>query len=405
MRLPLACLLLAAACARGEAASSRGRVVIDTLADGTPRTLTELPVGWSDTNGWTLVEVARLTGGEEGTVGEIVNPQDVTLDGAGRIYISEQDPAVIKQFNPDGTFLRTIGRQGQGPGEFTTAFLAIGGDKLFVQDPRGSRASVFDTAGNYLRSWPSFCCYWMPIDTDSAGNVLLQGMPPSSAVVDDKNPWQRTVRWYRADTTVADTALVPTGPEEKRWTIKQGKDNMMSTTVPFQPRMQFTFLPDHRMVTGFADRYLFAVTERNGTDTVAIFGRAWTAAPVPDDIRTRTVEERITQTKKYYDETAVRNAFQLSDVPTTAAAFDWIGRDGAGHLWVRTPNPSDSTRTLFDIFDPQYRWLGQVSGSKYLRGWSVGIVGDRVIGQGEDEEGAPIVVVYRIERGGGRSSE
>jgi len=401
MRRSLISLVLVAACAQGEAASSRGRVVVDTLADGTPRTITELPVGWADTSGWKLVEVARLTGGEEGGAGEIVNPQDVTLDGAGRIYVSEQDPAVIKQFNPDGSFLRTIGHAGQGPGEFSTAFIAVGGDKLYVQDPSAQRASVFDTAGTYLRSWPSFCCYWMPIETDSAGNVLLQGMPPSTAVVDDKNPWQRTVRWYRADTTVADTSLVPTGPEEKRWTIKRGKTGVMSTTVPFQPRMQFTFLGDHRLVSGFADRYLFAVTQKNGADTVAIFGRSWTAAPVPEEVRTSTLNERITQTMKYNDEAAVRNAFQLSDIPTTAAAFDWLGRDGAGNLWIRTPNPSDSTRTTFDVFDTEFRWLGQVSGSKYLRSWSVGIVGDRVIGQGEDDEGNPIVVVYRIERGAG----
>jgi hypothetical protein len=393
-----ACLTLG--CTSGEAATSRGKFTVDTLADGTPRTMTELPVGWSDTNGWKLVEVARLTGGTE-SEGDLLDPQDVTMDAAGRIYVSENDPALIKQYAPDGTFLRTIGRSGQGPGEFRTAFLAAAGGHLYVHDPRASRTSLFDTTGTFIRSWPSFCCFWMPISVDSAGNVQLQGQPPSTAVQDDKNPWTRTVRWYGPDSVVADTALVPTGPEEKRWVIKSGKNNVMSTVVPFAPGTEFIFLPDHRMVTGFGDNYLLAITRNNGTDTTALFGRSWSPLPVPDEMRKATVEARIQQTKEYYDETVVRNAFQLSEVPNAAPAFDWVGVDGEGNLWVRTPIPTDSTRTLFDIFDREHRWLGQVSGSKYLRSWSAYLLGGHMVGVGEDEEGNPVVIVYRIERGGG----
>ena len=65
---------------------------------------------------------------------------------------------------------------------------------------------------------------------------------------------------------------------------------------------------------------------------------------------------------------------------------------------MRTPVPNDSTRTLFDVFDPDYRWLGQVSGSRYLGRWQAQLIGDMMVGQGEDEEGNPVVVVYRIER-------
>ena len=392
-------LLLTLGCASGEAATSRGKFTVDSLPDGTPRTTTELPVGWSDTNGWKLVEVMRLTGGTD-EPGDLLQPQDVAMDAAGRLYVSESDPAVIKVYAPDGTYLKSIGRSGEGPGEFKTAFIAVAGGLLYVQDPSLKRASLFDTAGTFIRSWPTFCCFWSPIQVDSAGNARLQGMAPSTAIQDDKNPWSRTIRWYRSDSTVADTALVPTGPEEKRWVIKSGKNNMMMTSVPFAAGQNIFFLPDHRLVTGFSDSYLLAITKNNGADTVAIFGRAWAPEPIPDGMRKAAVEARIKQSGGSWDPIAIRNAFQLSDVPASAPAFDWLGSDEQGNLWVRTPVPTDSTRTLFDVFDPEHRWLGQVSGSKYLRAWRAYLLGGHMVGMGEDDEGNPLVIVYKIERGG-----
>jgi hypothetical protein len=198
---------------------------------------------------------------------------------------------------------------------------------------------------------------------------------------------------------MVDSTLFPSGTAEKEWEVKQGKRGMMVTSVPFAPGLQFGLLPYRRVVTGFSDRYQLAVTTRNGSDTVSLFGRAWTPAEVPEAMRHAEIEGMVANSKSYINETVLRNAFVYSDIPATAPAFEWMGTDGRGDLWIRTPVPTDTTRSLFDVFDSQFRWLGQVSGSHYLRTWGLGISGDRVYGLGEDEEGNPVVVVYRIERG------
>jgi hypothetical protein len=396
MRRALFLLTLASGCAGGDAGTSIGRVVVDTLPDGTPRTMTELPVGWSDTNGWKLVEVLRLTGGVEGP-GDLVDPGNVAIDAAGRIYVADNAPASVKQFNADGTYLRTIGRQGQGPGEFTLALIAVSGGDLFVHDPQNQRTSLFDTAGRYVRSWTTSCCAMAPLELDGEGRVGVAGPPPSAAVAGDRNPYFRSIRWYRADSAITDSTLIPSGPVVPLWTVKEGR-RQMSLPIPWSPGSKFGLLADHRVIFGFSDRYQLAVTRGDGADTVALLGRTWTPTPIPDAMRRAELDRWVNDIKKYWDENIVRNTLRLEDIPVAAPAFDWIARDGQGDLWVRTPVPSDSTRSLFDVFDPAHRWLGQVSGTKYLGRWQTAMVGDRLVGQGEDDAGNPIVVIYRIDR-------
>ena len=45
-------------------------------------------------------------------------PSDVAVDKDGTIYILDSGNARIQKFGPDGRYLATIGRKGQGPGEF-----------------------------------------------------------------------------------------------------------------------------------------------------------------------------------------------------------------------------------------------------------------------------------------------
>jgi len=70
--------------------------------------------------------------------------QAVDVDRRGNVYVGDQ--WAVKIFAPDGTLLRTVGRRGNGPGEFD----AIGsvaltpGDSLFVFDLGLLRATVFE---------------------------------------------------------------------------------------------------------------------------------------------------------------------------------------------------------------------------------------------------------------------
>ncbi len=48
------------------------------------------------------------------------SPSDIAMDFSGNIYILDSGNQRIQKFSPEGKYLATIGRKGQGPGEFTS---------------------------------------------------------------------------------------------------------------------------------------------------------------------------------------------------------------------------------------------------------------------------------------------
>ena len=80
--------------------------------------------------------------------------RDIAADPRGNIYVLDTRNFRVQVFDPSGKYLRTIGRQGQGPGEFEMpSILRLGGDSgnIYVLD-RFRRVSLFDAQGIYIRS-------------------------------------------------------------------------------------------------------------------------------------------------------------------------------------------------------------------------------------------------------------
>jgi hypothetical protein len=71
----------------------------------------------------------------------------------GSIYSLHQQEATVRRWTTDGRAAGGVGREGEGPGEFTTP-RALGwhGDTLWVYDGRQYRISFFTSDGTFLES-------------------------------------------------------------------------------------------------------------------------------------------------------------------------------------------------------------------------------------------------------------
>ncbi|MCJ7578902.1 MAG: 6-bladed beta-propeller [Candidatus Aminicenantes bacterium] len=93
----------------------------------------------------------------EDSDGEIVlfNPRLSLVDDNENIYISETQDQVIKIFDSDGEYIKTLGAKGNGPGEFQRIW-NIGATKdgeLVALDSSARRTSFFDSSGQFLNSF------------------------------------------------------------------------------------------------------------------------------------------------------------------------------------------------------------------------------------------------------------
>ena len=220
-------------------------------------------------------------------------------------------------------------------------------------------------------------------------------------------PSQGFVRFALGSPTV-DTARVPMRPADPSsppWAVKEGNLLKFTRTVPLRP--QDVHGVDRRggFITGWSGEYRLRAT-RGGSDTVAIFGRTFTPEPVSAAMKQAIVDAIIAQNVAGGGDTpedVLRKAFDPGRIPDRRPAFVGIMTDAVGRRWVRL-STSDTTMARYDLFDNRGRWLDQVSVP--LAEWTrnayepVALSGNRAAVIGEDEQGRPLIRVYRIERKG-----
>ncbi len=101
-----------------------------------------------------LRQVLRL-GSEDGENDAFGRVMDAAFGGSGRIYLADDRNFRVSVFEGDGRFVGHIGRQGNGPGEFSRPWEVAADDRdtIFVWDGNHSRISVFGPDLRYVRSF------------------------------------------------------------------------------------------------------------------------------------------------------------------------------------------------------------------------------------------------------------
>lgn len=145
IRAALACLpALALACGSGDSGSNENL----PLEQEPPAAAAVELSPCTERCGMTLVPVAEF--GEAAGAGMIEGGGEIAVDPSGRVYIGGEDHVLV--FDADGTFLRRIGRRGEGPGELMSirAFSVVDDGTFVILDSGRGVILRFDWTGQLL---------------------------------------------------------------------------------------------------------------------------------------------------------------------------------------------------------------------------------------------------------------
>jgi hypothetical protein len=291
----------------------------------------------------------------------------------------------VQLFGADGRFVRAIGREGAGPGEYRNPYVMLYHDSIVVQDQQLHRATVYDPDGKLVRSFSSACCafgvnHWV----DDHGHLIANGLRG----------------WEIFDLTGKrlDSLVPPEAETFRRWVVRNASgQTAMSSTVPFSGRNEAMPLHNGSVVYGATDRYLLLITT-TGRDTVRIFGRSGLQ---PERVSTAKRDSVYGEMIKRVP--AMAGVAKESDIPSTGPLWDDLVQDDAGNIWV-TRAVGAKRLIEADVFTVDGRYLGAVATPFPVHvgigAWSR----DHLAVFDADENDLPRVRIYRIDRrvrGGG----
>lgn len=391
--LLLGCVILTG-CAEGDGRAPD--ITVDTLESGTVLVHNGAEGVWGEGEAWTTVEVVRI--GSADAVDPVVlfgDVWDVTLDALGRIYVLDWQPNEVRVFDRTGRHVRTLGREGGGPGEFKNPIrLAWGPDhNLWVLDEGNARYSVFDTAGNFLDShhrriggW-GYAWEWV---FDGTGQLYEPGYALDPMTSEYEVLY---IRHTVDDEVVATDTFDLVRYDDSGWSHRfESGGSLTVVGIPFAPRLTWRFDGAEGLWFGVNDAFRLYHRSLAG-DTSRIVEREHEPLPVSEADR-QAIRERFTS----FGEQATNEI--IARVPTVKPAFETFVVDDRGCLWVVQTSGAGQLRSVrgvvFDVFDPDGRYLGPVQAD-------IGtyppprIIGDQMVGVVRDELDVPYVVLHRIE--------
>jgi hypothetical protein len=108
------------------------------------------------------------------------------------VNLEPNSVARISRFSKDGTFIKSFGRYGTGPGEFRTPHdLALDPQgRLFVADRGNMRLQILDQDGGYITEWKQFS---RPSSINIVGGLVYVGDSESNRVAPHPG-WKQGIR-------------------------------------------------------------------------------------------------------------------------------------------------------------------------------------------------------------------
>ena len=370
---------------------------------------------WTPASTWTLrATPALLIGGRTEPAYTFTRIGGATRLGDGRIVVAERRDVHLRMFDATGRYLRTVGRKGSNPGEFTDigALMKLPGDSLAVESLQYT--TIFSPEGEYVRQvrYGPFAIGML----QTPYVAVIGRFPNGSAVVGDLPQGRRggrgAARWVDSSTLVmVDASGAVTREVDRVPSVSFGASLGPPTPLTFGPELVHASAAQS-VYLGFGNRY--EIREYDASWTLrSIIRRAWTPRALTEADLNAYVDAwmKLWSTDVGSQRDRDRLARKNAPYPDSLPAFVDFLASANGELWLRDPDlagaPACACLTsvtagpsTWSVFDSNGRWLGRVNMPAQFIPAEVGR--DYVLGQLRDANGVLRVAMYRIDKPGPR---
>ena len=407
----VAAALLLTACGTDSTAERAG-VEVETIGDTTVVRTLSGGVWGAEATLVPEITIGRLDGPEEYLFGWV---RSIAVDDDGNVYVFDSQAQHVQVYDSEGVYVRTLGGQGEGPGEFSRAeaIATLPDGRLVVRDPGHGRVHVFGPGPDDQDQWryPAGSLYTMsPLHTDGLGRSFVEARDMS------RTDFVTHLVVLGSDGTHLDTVPRPSSAYETATVTAEYDDGRLSSEafVPFWPRLIWTVHPSGHFLTGISSAYRIDLPRDDG---VLRIERAHEPVPVSEGERD-SERDRIIRLMQDTDPNWSWNGPPIPDHKPYFQAL-LAGRDG--RIWVMLSTEAEAEENedynpdspysqpvfwreeiRYDVFEPDGTYLGVVAPPDDFDILPLPIFdGDHVWAVTTDELGVERVVRYRIVVGGG----
>jgi hypothetical protein len=331
----------------------------------------------------------------------IVNVLLLTDSG---VIVANGGSKELRFFDAGGRFVRHVGRDGVGPGEyrFLDRVFRLAGDSLGVYDFSLRRLTVLSPEGAFART---VILARPPGVTGMGGPTPVGGFadgsiaafvapPPTPGAGQERGAVHRlTATWSRHAASGAFISTLGQSPGGELF-LELADGQVINWALPFQRRLRVAVSVD-RVFAGDGSEPSVVSLHRDRVGSGSIPLTVGTLTVTPADVAANR-EAQLERAPNAQQRGQLETSFSKAPAPTTMPAFADLRVDSDGAVWVQEyPRPRAAT----------VRWRVYSSTSVQIASIvlpsSFGITdirGDRVAGIWRDENDVETVRVYRIRR-------
>ena len=285
----------------------------------------------------------------------------IEVDEDERIYISDSKESKIKVFNRNGEHLFSMGRKGQGPGEFEKIYRIqiTNKNELLVFDSNTRRLSFFLLNGDFIKSIHINFLNVLNLFMNSKGGYIIQSV--------------------KLDPVTA-YALTSIDLCDSQFNIKMNiaASKPQDVLTPFLSYIVWKPMKNDYIALGNNENYEIDIFDSDGNIVRKII-KAYDPVEVSDEERKQALERLQQQINK--------------DVPRFHPAYNRFTIDEEYRIYVQTwEKPEEEERYFYDVMDPDGKFITKIVLSFPPCIWKK----NKLYTIEEDEEGFQFVKRYRV---------